>query len=278
MKNLSNIEIDSIEQYLSIVDVKEEPRRNRLLELTPLLRERYALYRQHFIGNALELLPKSNYTQLQKSDLLHCYDAKTSSLHNLIALIKRNQALHIRGICQFCGINSDSSTDHYLPKGSYPDFSVKSLNLLPCCPECNSYKGEYYWDAEHNARGLLNLYLDTLPNVQFLFANIEYEGEIPRITFSIQNINGISQDLFLTIELHFKRLHLLRRYKEQFSSIYHQTYSSFKDKPMFVGNPDGVRDFLLSDVQTLFQDYGRNYYKAVIKDALARCDAFVNSF
>ncbi len=46
------------------------------------------------------------------------------------------------GKCPYCGgIGHTSTLDHYLPKANYPQFSVLPINLLPCCKDCNTGKG-----------------------------------------------------------------------------------------------------------------------------------------
>lgn len=44
--------------------------------------------------------------------------------------------------CPYCGIGRVSTLDHFLPKASFPKYSVLSLNLVPACRDCNmGYKG-----------------------------------------------------------------------------------------------------------------------------------------
>ncbi|MBP1682540.1 MAG: hypothetical protein H6Q27_103 [Ignavibacteriaceae bacterium] len=51
-----------------------------------------------------------------------------------------------RGICPFCGLNTlrsyemegHEAYDHYLPKETYPTYSINFKNLVPTCHGCNS--------------------------------------------------------------------------------------------------------------------------------------------
>jgi hypothetical protein len=282
MVNLTPLAIDYVQTFQDIGNDKYNlagnNRKDRILALVPTITPRYALYEHHFNANTLENIAAVNYSQQTKQDLLHCYTSETASLNRLVAAIKDNQLFHLMGICQFCGINTDSTTDHYLPKDSFPDFCVAALNLFPCCPDCNSLKGEYMWDALHNTRGIINFYTDVIPAQQFLYANITYNGDVPTVHFHIQNISGINLAFYNIIERHFDRLNLLERYKEKFNSLYNQTRSSFKNKPRFAGHPGRVRDFLLDDAAQLFADYGRNYYIGIVKEALGNNNTFVNQF
>jgi len=101
---------------------------------------------------------------------------------------------------------------------------------------------------------------------------------VPTIQFSLNNPNGINPNFYRIVVKHFNRLDLLHRYTERFNSVYHQTFTSFRGKGRFAGHPNRVRDFLLDDANTLFQDYGRNYHVGVIKEALANSAIFLNQF
>lgn len=275
MVNLIPYNTNSFAEFLSIVNDKNNPRRNRLIALQNIINERYILYNNNFSATQIHTTSVSDYTVQQKEDLLHCYTSATDSLNKLIKKIKENQLIHIRGTCQFCGINSDSTTDHYLPKGLFPDYCVNILNLLPCCPTCNSLKWEFWFNAQLNTREIINLYLDNLPTVQFLYVNITFNDDIPNADFIIQNVNGISAPLYLIIENHFQRLNLLYRYKELFNSIYHQTLHSFKGNPVFLNNIAFVQDLLSHDAEGLLNDYGANYWKGIIKKSLSTNNHFL---
>lgn len=40
--------------------------------------------------------------------------------------------------CPVCGSPVTGDLDHYLPRGSYPEFSIMRVNLVPACTHCNS--------------------------------------------------------------------------------------------------------------------------------------------
>lgn len=275
MINLAPYITNGYAEFVSIVNDKNDPRHTRLLNLLNVINTRYQLYSQSFTTTLLQNIPRINLTQQEKEDLLHCYTGATASLNNLVRNIRETQPLHIRGTCQYCGINSDNSIDHYLPKGQYPDFCVYVLNLLPCCESCNSFKWEYWINNQTNNRGIINLYLDNLPIVQFLFLNIGYNNNVPNATFSISNVNAIPPQLYSIIETHFERLNLLERYKLSFHSIYHQTYKSFKNNATFLNNPNLVRDLLEHDANQLLADFGANYWKGIIKLTLSTDQTFL---
>lgn len=70
-----------------------------------------------------------------------------------------------------CGIGRPKNIDHYLPKTSYPQFSVLPFNLVPSCRDCNmDGKGRSY--AKIEAEQVIHPYLDHARffDEQWLFA------------------------------------------------------------------------------------------------------------
>ncbi len=192
----------------------------------------------------------------------------------LIKNIKDNQDNAIRSVCQFCGINTDSTIDHYLPKENYPEFSVAHLNLIPCCPDCNSKKS-VKWLNSDKERMILNLYNDIIPNMKFLFIDLEFNEDIPVGKYYLSNQSNIDNDLYKLIESHYKELDLLNRYNDRFNSNYTEIFNSLNNST-FKGKPNLVQTFLISDYNENVPSFGINHYRLVLKEALANNDDFVN--
>ncbi|WNH07677.1 HNH endonuclease [Thalassobellus suaedae] len=277
MHNLQPINTSTIDEFDLIHNSKQEPTYTILTNLRPSIVNKYNDYDIEFNTNSLENIPTVIHSLKNKNGLLHCYKNKTNAKDQLIVNIKENQSAHLRSTCQFCGLDPSRTTDHFMPKDDYPEFCVNHKNLIPCCSSCNAYKGEYLIDIRTNTRGILNLYTDQLPIVQFVFVAIRYVGGVPIANFSLRNPNRINPILFQIIEYHFERLHLLERYNDVFNTEYKQILSSFKD-PHYNGNRALVSRILTNDANSLFGDYGRNYYKAIIKESLANNASFLNLF
>lgn len=47
------------------------------------------------------------------------------------------------GKCPYCGLGQASTLDHFLPKTSYPQYSVTPINLIPACKDCNTGKSAF---------------------------------------------------------------------------------------------------------------------------------------
>ena len=52
----------------------------------------------------------------------------------------RKELLRARKVrcCPYCGMQSNVTVDHYLPKELFPQFSCFSLNLVPACSDCQN--------------------------------------------------------------------------------------------------------------------------------------------
>lgn len=262
----------------SIIKSKHSPTKDRLINEKPYLKNKYHEYNKNFGLSTLENIPIVDYCIQKKSDYLHCYDNPTKSLEYLKASIRRNQHYSIASVCQYCGINDASTMDHYLPKAIYPEYSVHSLNLIPCCSDCNLLKNNEWLDVKIKNRKIINLYLDFLPIERYLFAKVIYKYGVPKISIWLENINNIDIGLFNLIESHFDRLHLLDRYKKRFSHVHDELFIAFKGINKTIRRPDLIKELILSDYDLLAKNFGANYYKLIFKEALANCDDFLNQF
>ncbi len=64
--------------------------------------------------------------------------------------------------CPMCGSQHPGTLDHYLPRESFPEFSILPCNLIPACPHCNSgvKKGRYRGTA--STERFIHPYFETL--------------------------------------------------------------------------------------------------------------------
>jgi hypothetical protein len=205
--------------YLTkIISGKNGARGVRLAGMLPNLNGRYAALEAAYSPVGISGVGTFAWTQAQKEDLLHCYESTAKTLEELKRLITEAQADGTRDICPYCGIGAPRQFDHYLPKAKYPDFSVHSYNLVPCCGSCNGLKGEI-WLQNNGARTFVNFYIDSLPTAPMLEPNIQWSvknGKLfPVASFDLVRPGGFSAAKFVLIETHFEKLNLLDRYKDQ---------------------------------------------------------------
>jgi len=83
-------------------------------------------------------------------------------------------------VCPMCGSMHRGTLDHYLPKNTYPIFSVFSLNLVPAC-KCNSKRQETLTGPSLGER-VLHPYFDNCLGDRLISAKFEALGKVPRVT------------------------------------------------------------------------------------------------
>jgi hypothetical protein len=269
MINLNPSAQEPIDFFDLVVSRKEDiDLKIRLDLLRSTILELFDEYKLAFDANNLESLLKEDYLNREKEDLLSLYKYSMVAFRNL-----KNEVTTINTRrftdCQNCTIDSVGSFDHILHKNNFSEFSINPLNLFPSCTKCNSKKGTRFLD-DNGIRMFLNLYLDTLPNEQFLFANLD-ENLSP--TFYLDGSN-IDPDLFSIISNHYVELDLLDRFKD----------SSFEvvDRLVISGKTDirdgvALNDLLrrIRDTEERFrQTYGYNYWKSILNLSLTHSAAF----
>lgn len=81
--------------------------------------------------------------------------------------------------CPMCGSMHSGTLDHMLPKNTYGEFAVFSLNLVPAC-KCNSKRQETLTGANPGER-VLHPYFDNCLSERLIAACFEDLGLAPRI-------------------------------------------------------------------------------------------------
>lgn len=213
MKKLTRIDEDAWGVFKAIRDGKQGEREDILLALSSSLRNRYAQYEQHRMS--LEHIPAAEppFDKQQQDALRHCYDSKTVVLSRLRQQILQRQSNIARSKCQYCGIDSPGTFDHYLPCTHFPEFSVYPDNLVPCCHACNSQRGACW--CKNGERLHINLYFDEIEaHERFLVATISFDedGE-PRAEFHVDSTRGSNHAFALRYKRHCTELKLLERFQ-----------------------------------------------------------------
>jgi 5-methylcytosine-specific restriction endonuclease McrA len=273
MKNLVSIDTTGlIDWYDSVVCNKTDAKAKANLEaLRTIVNSRYEHYVEHFDHAKLVFIKDSKFKK-NEPDLLSCYKSEGTKLSELKALIRNKQDKYAKLLCQYCGMGKPKSIDHYVPISEYPEYAVLAINLIPCCKDCNEKKKSYW--KESGTRGIINFYLDNIPSRQFLFAKVCFRNNVPHLIFTIRNEgNYIDKALFDTISKHFKRLELIQLYEDEscteldeiirLINTYNPSNSDTKQK-------------LLHDAKQLQLQFGTNYWRAIVRLALADSTQFIN--
>lgn len=275
MKKLKNISTNNlINWYSDIVSNKHDSDiKTNLEEISDDIENRFNEYVNKFSANQLINIDDSQYIE-NHPGLVSCYKSEGDVLKLLKKEIKDNQDDDLKGVCQYCGILKPKTFDHYLPISKYPEFSALAINLVPCCKDCNGKKHNYW--KENLERGIINFYIDNIPNSQFLFGNVIFISGIPHVEYQLLNPNNIINSFFFDIATkHYKRLELLQLFKDTSTDELGEMIRMFK---IYVANPtvEDLRQKLNTDASQLQLQFGLNYWKAVMRLTLSQSEPFLN--
>ncbi len=272
MRNLIPSQLDPWEVFKDIVLAKNLDRRSRLNAISDSIRNCYENYNQN--KDELSKIAMNTFNNSEREDLEHCYNRKTQPLDRLLASIKMAQPTEIRYKCQYCGIDSPNTFDHYLPISLFPEFAVYSLNLLPCCATCNGKKLNAF--LLNNERQIVNLYFDSLPISQYLYININYHYDEPVAIYHLQQSSDIPDQTFRLIKAHYNRLDLLSRFQANSPEVFSETRSLIIEQRLNVP-PERIRESLLIEAQRYEKRFSKNYWRAVLLSEMANDQRFLLS-
>ena len=201
-----------------IVGGKSGERGSRLTSMIPVVQARYGVFEAAYTVAGISGVAQCTWTNTEREDLLHCYETTAKALQQLKTLISESQPDGVREVCPYCGIGGPRQFDHYLPKEKFPEYSVHSYNLVPCCGVCNGKKADI-WLQPNKTRTFINFYLDSLPAVPMLDLTVQWSVKsgklVPVSTFQLVCPAGFGAAEFQLVSTHFRKLGLLARYKDQ---------------------------------------------------------------
>ncbi len=242
----------------------------------PNIEAKFDEYRIAFNSNSLESLTSHPFSDIDRADINRLYSFKSKLIQELKIDITTTESNRIMNTCQNCTISEVNSFDHYIPKEEYCEFVVNPKNLFPSCTRCNSFKNAVWKDENDNGL-FLNLYLDELPEEQYLFVNLEFEDGVVIANFSLDNPNGIDGSLYDKIVSHYSRLYLLERFTENMDSVMvtlENTINSFKGRLPIAE----IVDSILENSERNKQYFGHNYWKSIMEIALVSNEDYLSRF
>ncbi len=122
-------------------------------------------------------------------------------------------------LCPACGEDGTPNTlDHYLPKQTYPEFSITAYNLFPMCDICQGKKSTDTVNAA-NERLFLHPYFDQFIDVQVLCLQIGQPYEAPT-TMTLTPHPGLDAAQAALVSRHLERLAISTRYSHFFKDEY----------------------------------------------------------
>jgi hypothetical protein len=280
MKNLKSYQDDSFEFHKEVLNskyiTKRDPKyKERIAAIDNDIKKQFDQYNQHFNSNSLELLNNYGYDTTSKDDLIALYSYSSKNMQALKIKLTTDESNRVINTCQNCTIGEISSFDHILPKEEFAEFSVNPKNLFPSCFICNGHKS-VVWRKDGKCV-FLNLYLDQLPPIQYLFVKVKLEANNIRTKFYIENRNRIDTDLYEKIFNHYNKLNLCQRYDENIDNVITPLISSINASKTILS----VDEIIKLAVETSTRNkvaYGFNYWKSILEIELVNNEYFINQY
>lgn len=219
----------------------------------------------------IDSILEENHIGMREKKILEDSFKNSNDMKMIKKQIKDNLPNAIKGKCPYCMISAHNTFDHYFDKSTFPEFTLFTKNLLPCCAACNSYKGNKVRNKD-NEREIINFYYDMLPDYQFIFFDMEIDFEtimsIP--FFNIRLDLNDSLPIEPIIQNHFDNLRLMQRYREQIpdkvSTILGEAKRSYKDGI----NVDCIISEIRRRIDSLREYNGTNYWEACLYEGLIK--------
>lgn len=271
MRKIKYYNEDSFVFYKNIVSAKRGAEKKKQLEsLESNIEKQFCEYKHYFENNSLFLLRPMSAAKADGDLLRGLYQFSQKKIKELFVYLTTTETNKRDMVCPNCTINDSCQLDHYVPKGSFPEFSVNPLNLIPCCSRCNLKKEDRWLDAGKTPV-FLNLYLDSLPQEQYLFVHIKMDAGVPRFTFCVENKFGIEASLFRRIESHYQALNLCARFVEQTGRVISDMLVDYKSiRSKIEISSDCFWEIQRDKALENQKEYGYNYWKSIL--ILACCD------
>lgn len=273
MKNLRPFNDDAFAAYEAAVQRKTNAIEKASLDnIKPLVRKSYIAYKEKFDINSLHLIVANAAFLPAKEVLQSLYGFQNKVIRDIRENIKHQQILTIQTTCQNCTIDSVGTMDHVLPQSQFPEFAINAYNLFPCCSRCNEYKSKTEQRAGINQ--FLNLYLDNLPNAQYLYVDINESYENIDFRFFLSNPgNSIPTALFGVLCNHYKNLHLFERMRDA-SITYLSDFIATIKPHLKRHSKEYIIETVLESIHEERMGYGFNYWKCSLKIALIHSPIF----
>ncbi len=271
MKNLIPQNIDDNDFFEDLVQRKHDPDKTLLQDNRERIRRAYSMYEDNKenLENISQSLISDDPT---KSALIKCYNHKNlDKLKDDIRTAHRNA---VGDVCQYCDLDRAKTIDHYLPKSCYPEYSILSINLIPCCYDCNTKKSKSF--VIEGYRQFINYYYDRFNEVRFLKCSIDITSE--QIDFSVDTTAfPTDSKLKIIIKNHFENLDLNVSYLTWASEEFSIMKTDVKESNLVF---EDFKSLIEYEIKKNESKYGLNHYKTAfylqIKDKIAELYAYFN--
>ena len=278
MRNLDPYDGNCFEFYKSVVEKKRNPRddpdyKTRMHSIEADIQNLYRIYNEAFDDTSLENIQPAQLNDDVISDLGRLYRYRDEKIKWLKKVLTTENG-RVFNTCQNCTIGEVGSFDHILPKSEFVEFNVHPKNLFPSCTTCNSKKSTITESGGN--RLFLNLYLDPLPNTQYLFVDIDATNDfLPE--FYLQKPDDLDQSFYGVISSHYDRLDLLQRFQDKCSEKLTNLVNTISSNLEF----NSIEEIIAVTTNKIEKDrqfFGFNYWVSILELSLLRNESFIDQF
>jgi hypothetical protein len=268
MRNLIPVMFNDEAALRAVIPRKNLARRARLAGALGNILARYAEYSAN--TGELFAINASPFVEPLVEDCKSLY-SETNELAALKKAISDSQHPLTRSYCQYCMLGEPGGLDHYASKGRFPEFSMFSLNLVPCCGRCNLDKGEGW--AAKGYRHFINFYYDTFIQHPILHAKLQFQinGDMA-LVFVLRDHPDVTPNQLSIMKSHFDELDLFQRHSERAAAVIAEARNMIRRLDMRIGQ---INDILQADADAKAEDFGQNYWQAAVYRCLATSGRFV---
>lgn len=167
--------------------------------------------------------------------------------------------------CPFCGIGTVTTLDHYLVKSKFPTYSVLPYNLVPCCKDCNTGKGNSFTNVKEEQS--LHPYYDDFTDEQWLFAEVTESSPLS-VKFSVNAPIYWDEVNKARVKAHFIEYDLKSRFAVEATNELAKLNNSFTLYPL----KKRLRKKHLQKEFLKFKNLHLNSWESALYQALAESD------
>jgi hypothetical protein len=271
MRKVAPLDIDHSMLYeKSIQQTLRDADKTTLSNLKPVILRAGSDYDAAMLRGAPAVTPIT-MSNLQKSLVKKLYDMrmvnKRGACRQTYDMI-RDSLSH----CPFCESGEVWEVDHFLPQSKYPELNIYPKNLVPICHPCNHIKLTAVPTNQNDY--FLHPYFDELPNVRWLFARMEFQGDGPVLIYSVSTDRAVCGPLTGRLSYHFTTLQLSKRFRKRSSKILLEI-QTFSEEMHPKINSIGLRKHFTDEGERIFNKFG-NTIEAAAYTAAGACEEFCN--
>lgn len=239
---------------------------NQLIALRKDLEEIYKGYKDLVLDTGSDLA-ESDFAD--HKDLLIDYYERPPSKLSIELKARRND--HGLNECPSCGNPlSPDTLDHFIPKDSWPEFSIFPNNLVPQCRHCAPKKSSrYYCEIDQCTMFIHPIYFDLLSKIGFR-VKAQMKGEKPEFKVEFVKVGELTDSDTARVKKHLAELDV----KSRFALYCLKEYSRWKQKIMATKFDIQIALTQRVSERPIEGNFSRDWKTAFYKGVLS-CDAMI---